>query len=177
MGSDLIGPIGPILGAGIAAIVGILYSIQIDAKKRKQRLKVVSNAIILEIEKFKDFFEYFLKYIGASEGPQNTGTYFEVTMQWIVKYGIAIPGPNSALLSEQSPFSMFYSDIFNFNDSDRVRNIKDFYECVLNFDKSFKNFSQKTRSIDDLRNMKIQAERGLDIIENGELIEYLVGFL
>lgn len=176
MGSDLIGPIGPILGAAIAAIVGIIFSIYVDTKKRKNRLKIISNALILEISKFQGFFTSFLEQIQESGGIQNTGSYFQVMLEWITNYGIAVSGPNSSLLSEKSPFSIFYSEIFDYDDLDMVQDIKDFYECILNFDKSFKNFCERSKNVNDLENMVRQSDRALDIIADNKLKEYLKGF-
>lgn len=173
---EIIGPIGPIIGAGIAALVGILYSIYLDKQKRKKHLKIVSSALLLEIEKIRGFFELLIERTGGSNGFQDTPLYQSSILDWIINYGLAVSGPNSSLFSERSPFTLFYSDIFDLDNEDVIEDIKNFYEFALNADRYFKNFCGPNRLPNDLLNMIKQAENAISIFNYSDIEEHLKSY-
>lgn len=156
--------IGAILGGFIAAGAGIYLSNYRERKAAKGRQIVVAKALYEQMTSYYDLFELLFedctstkydeavketeaihKRIQSREEFDNRDQdpiqkFYDTADKRITSLGIATSGKYATFLPELSPFSIFYEDIFKFDDIKEIQNLMQFYKFLAIADTAYKNY-------------------------------------
>ena len=138
------GIIGPAIGGIIAATAGLLFTLWKERRDKRNRQKIVARALNNELIRYKNFIDYFSDQTNITKdnysGHELEKTLFMVTLldNPFIKLDF---NNNSSLISNKSPFEIFFQDIYRFDNEDLIRELVDFYQAITAADQNLKALS------------------------------------
>lgn len=166
--------VGAIVGGIIAGGIGIISYEWNRWREREKRKKLVARAIYKEITKYNNYFSIFLSNLSKiSQNFRDDTIYKSTYITELTNIPIISSGPNASLLSETSPFILFFEDIFQFDNLENVYIIDDYIRSLQTADKYLKNLFGPHVINQDFINLKRNIEYCIQIISDSSVLDYL----
>jgi len=171
-----------LLSGLVGAIIGAYIVVWIEKQRISRRKKLVATALSIEIKRYQDFFkELFAScpnpghHVIDHSRPEVIPDYYIRFLERINDYpALAFPGKNGSLIHENFAFSVFYEDIFDFDNDDVITELKSYYDHILIADKYFKRFSDvNTRIEPDGRHLVDNIHAAYKLMMEGKTTQYL----
>ncbi|MFA4849459.1 MAG: hypothetical protein WC626_07000 [Methanoregula sp.] len=177
---DYSGIIGPIIGGCVAGAVGLLVSKYNYDRSANERKRIVARAFFEEISRYSDGINLFLEEYGTEDFDEaidksNIRDFIHLALKQIVDLGLATTGPYATFLQEKNSFTVFFEDIYKFEDVNTTLNLIELYRLLVTADKHYHNYCHDPREpITDFRKFLETIEDAVNLIHEESILNDLI---
>jgi hypothetical protein len=175
--------IGPIIGGCLASIAGLIVANYNFNRSIRERQKIAAKAFFEEISTYFDAFDLLLEDYNTTtfdeafndlEDPRHIKQFQILAVDQIVNLEIATWGPYATFLPEKNSFTVFYEDIYKFDDIQITRNLIELKRSLVAADKHYQNYCHDERHPPtDLYKFLETIEYAVNLISDGSMLDDL----
>jgi hypothetical protein len=175
--------IGPIIVVFITAVVGILATKYNNDRTIRKHQRVVARAFFEEISSYFDAFNLLLENYNTLQFDEafndldhegHARDFLILALHQIVNLEIATTGPYATFLRERNAFTVFYEDIYKFNDIQTTRNLLQLNRYLVTADMHYHNYCHdQMHPVTDFRAFLDTIENATNLIRDESILDDL----